>query len=497
MVTIADFFEKNLYKNKSICEIETGKVKSFSEVYKGACERASGLALKKGSVVTVVLPNSIEYIEYFIASMLSGWIFNPLPFFTQVQELDKILLYTGPEVLITNREDIKCNFNDRYVIIDPKDGIGNHQEFVKEMVDEDTPAALYYSSGTTGSPKGVLYSHKNMVSLISSVIRGFCFSEKDRQLAFLPYGHTASINYNILPALMVGCDLYISQGFEGIRGRFFKILSEYKITYTEIVPTVLLMLNKLNIDVSNMDLSNISFIGCGSSSLPLSAQSEFMDKYGVSIANLYGLSETGPSHVDDPRIQGWSQGTIGNPLDVNKCKIADDGEILLKGENIFIGYYKNKKLYNEVVKNGWFHTGDLGMEKDGKFYFVDRKKDLIILGGINIIPMEIEDIIYEHPEVLECAVVGMDSDLHGEEVAAAVIIQDCSLEKDKRVISQEIKDICKKRLSNYKVPKKIFFLKSLPKTHSNKIIRRKVVEILNAIKFKKRQGVKNEKNSRD
>jgi long-chain acyl-CoA synthetase len=480
MITIADYFEKNLCKNKFIYEIDTGKKSSFSEIYEMACRRVSGLALKPGSVVTVVLPNSVEYVECFIASMLGGWVFNPLPYFTQTQELEKILSYAEPNILITNREDIKSNFSDRYVIIDSADGVGDYQKFVKELISPEAPAALYYSSGTTGSPKGVLYSHKNMVSLVLSIIRGFGFSEKDRQLAFLPYGHTASINYNILPALMVGCDLYISQGFENIRGRFFKILSEYKITYTEIVPTVLLMLNKLSVNISNIDLSSISFIGCGSSNLPLKSQSEFMDKYGILVANLYGLSETGPSHIDDPRMPGWTPGSIGKPLDVNECRIAEDGEILLKGENIFAGYYKNKKLYNEVVKDGWFYTGDLGIEKDGKFYFIDRKKDLIILSGINIVPMEVEEVIYGHPDVLECAVVGINSKIHGEEIVVVIVTKNSDL--DEKIISQEIKNICKQKLSSYKIPKKVYFWESIPKTHSKKIMRRKVREVINSVK---------------
>jgi len=476
--TIADYLENNISKGRFVYEIETGAKKSFGEIYETACRRVSGLALEPGSVVSVVLPNSIEYVEYFIASMLGGWVFNPLPYFTQSQELGKILSYVTPSLLVTDREDIKIEYSEKYNVLDQPKYISEPTGLRKVVHDPEIPAALYYSSGTTGNPKGVLYSHKNMVSLISSIIRGFSFTDNDKQLAFLPFGHTASINYNILPALMVGCDLYISKGFENLRGQFFKVLSDYKITYTEIVPTVLFMLNKLNVDISNLDLSSVGFIGCGSSSLPLGSQIEFTKKYKIPIANLYGLSETGPSHVDDPRKPGWSPGSIGKPLDVNECKIAKDGEILLKGDNVFVGYYKNMKLYDEVIKDGWFYTGDLGEERDGKCFFIDRKKDLIIRGGINIVPMEVEEVIYGHPEVLECAVVGMISKLHGEEIAAVIVTKNINV--DKKKITREVLNICKQNLSSYKSPKKIYFWESIPKTPSKKIMRRKVGEAINA-----------------
>ena len=174
--------------------------------------------------------------------------------------------------------------------------------------------------------------------------------------------------------MLIGCNLFISKGFEHLRSNFFNVLEEYKITYTEVVPSVLFLLNKLKVDIRKLDLSSLEFIGCGSSTLPISAQKEFIKRYKIGIGNLYGLSETGPSHIDDPRKKNWKPGSIGVPLDVNKCKINKHGEMLIKGKNVFIGYYKNKKLYEKVVKNHWFCTGDLGKHHRGKFYFVDVKR---------------------------------------------------------------------------------------------------------------------------
>jgi long-chain acyl-CoA synthetase len=351
----------------------------------------------------------------------------------------------------------------------------------EERCSQDDIASLYYSSGTTGNPKGVLYSNKNMTALIASIVRGFEFDSSISHLAFLPFGHTASINYNILPAIFCGAPLFISQGFEHLRKTFFKCLCKYDIGYTEVVPTVVFMLNKLKLKTEDLGFEKLRFIGCGSSTLPLTSQIEFMENYDIGLANLYGLSETGPSHIDDPLEADWEPGSIGVPLDVNECRISDDGEILLKGDNVFVGYHGNPALYSEVVVDGWFHTGDLGYEKDGRFYFVDRKKDLIIKGGINVVPMEVEEVLYKHPGIHECVVVGVHNDLYGEEIIGVVV---CKEDRDESSFARELKALCKSELSNYKVPSRILFWNELPKTHSNKILRRKVRDVVNASRDK-------------
>jgi long-chain acyl-CoA synthetase len=474
--TLADFFSEHASSLKFIYEIETGKKKNHKLILNNARQLSSNVLVKRGDIVTVILPNSIEYIECFLAAMLGGWVFNPLPYFIQIQELKKIFTYVEPNIIITDKKEIFSHLSKQYKILTPGQILSGNEKFKQKEIDPQQPAALYYSSGTTDNPKGVMYSHKNMVSLINSIIRGFKFTSADRQLAFLPFGHTASINYNILPSLLIGCDLFISKGFEHLRSIFFNILEKYRITYTEIVPTVLFILNKLKVDISNIDLSLLEFIGCGSSTLPLSAQKEFITHYGVDIGNLYGLSETGPTHIDDPRKKGWKPGSIGIPLDVNKCRISEDGEILIKGENVFMSYYKNKQLYEKSVVDGWFHTGDLGKYNEGKFYFTDRKKDIIIKGSINIVPMEIEEVVHEHPAVLECVAVGKTDKIHGEDVAI-VIVKNGNMDNEK--LAREIKNLCRSRFSSYKVPGHIEFWDTIPKTPSKKLLRRKVRDLIN------------------
>lgn len=459
--------------SKGVFEVESGRRIAYPELLAASRRAAARLERLKSPFVSVVLPNSIEYLRTYLACLWAGRIFNPIPYFVGLGELRKILGYVKPGLLVTDRADIRGAFGAACDIAAPAETTDSPAPAAGRSCAESDIACLYYSSGTTSSPKGVLYSHGNVFSLISSINRGFGFTRATRQLALLPFGHTASINYNILPALLAGSPLYVSKGFEHLRANFFAILAEHRINYTEIVPSILLMLVNLKHKTEGLDLSALEFIGCGSSTLPLDSQKRFMELYGVKVGNLYGLSETGPSHIDDPRLPGWKPGSIGRPLDVNACKASSDGELLLKGENVFPGYHENEKLYAETVQDGWFHTGDLGHEKDGVFYFSDRKKDLIIKSGINIVPAEIEEVIYQSGLVLECAVVAKPDKVHGETVAAAVVAKDGV---DAGTLEKRLRDYCKEHLSSYKTPSHIRIVEKIPKTHSGKLLRKKVRE---------------------
>ena len=270
--------------------------------------------------------------------------------------------------------------------------------------------------------------------------------------------------------------MIIAESFSKIAPNFFKILSEEKINYTQVVPTIVYMLLKINYKIKDLDFNSLMFVGCGSSILPLETQNKFEEKFGIKIGNLYGLSETGPTHVDDPRADDWRPGTIGIPLDVNECKISKESEILIKGKNVFSGYYKNQKLYKKVVKDGWFYTGDLVSCQNGRHIYKDRSKDLIIKGGINIVPAEVEEILYINQDIYEAVVIGITHDIHGEEIIAAVSLKDAS--QDKSNVKSELYELLSKNLSSYKHPIDILFFDSLPKTHSGKLKRREVKRIV-------------------
>ena len=460
---------------EGVKNVTLNEFKSYEDIFRSSEKYIQEFSDSNQEIISVVLPNSIDYLEVMIACLMTGNIFNPIPFFTSDEELNRIFAYVNPRMLITTRK-ISTEIPNSILYYSPEEIKNNSTildaNFDKILIDGSDTASLYYSSGTTGSPKGVLYTHDNVFYLIESIIRGFGFSQETKHLSMLPFGHTASINYNIFPSLFLKSPMVIAESFSSIAPNFFKILSNEKINYTQVVPTIVYMLLKINYQIKDLDFNALMFLGCGSSILPLESQVQFEKKFGIRIGNLYGLSETGPTHIDDPRIDNWIPGTIGIPLDVNECKISEDSEILIKGKNVFSGYYKNTKLYNEVVKDGWFHTGDLVDFQSGKFIYKDRSKDLIIKGGINIVPAEVEEVLYMDEEILEAAVIGIFNEIHGEEIIAAVSLK--SLNTDKEFIKARLYKLLSDNLSSYKHPIDILFLDSLPKTHSGKLKRREV-----------------------
>jgi long-chain acyl-CoA synthetase len=471
--------EESLLNNKnSVTDVLTGQSMTYDEIYRRGWVFGKNLQLEKQTIIPVLLPNSLEYLIAYIGITIHGLIFAPVPYFLEAAEVSKLLDYYNSEFLITDRNDIihsvkiiqqpdllPTNFESQY----------DSQKCITK-IKESHVVCLYYSSGTTGNPKGVLYTHENKYSLINAIVKDFSFTNQSRHFAFLPFGHTASLNYSVFPSLFLGSEMFIASGFNKIRSKFFELLSKYKITYVELVPTVAQTLVKLNEDINKLDLSNIPFIGCGSAPLSKSIQIEFFRNFQIPLANLYGLSETGPSHIDNPLIPNWVPGSIGKPISVNKCKIAEDGEILLRGKNVMLGYFKNDKLTKEVIKNGWFYTGDYGYEEKGLYYFLDRKKDLIILGGINIYPAEIEDVLYKDSRVLECAVFGVEDKMLGEKIIAYI---KCNSINNQNLIDIEtdIIKLCKKFLSGFKIPSTIVFVEEIPKTASGKILRRNLREL--------------------
>ena len=471
---------RNLYglKTAGVKDLGIDTYKSYDEIFKSSLLYAAGLTKNHQEIITVVLPNSIEYIEILVACIITGNIFNPIPFFTSDDELERILKYIQPKLLISSRDFHKKPDLNEFCIKPSEfsESSATLSSLSELEIAGSEIAALYYSSGTTGSPKGVLYSHDNVFYLINSINNGFGFNRDTKHLAILPFGHTASINYNIFPSLFNCSNLIIAESFSRIAPNFFKILSEEEINYTQLVPTIIYMLLKIKYEIKNLNLNFLMFIGCGSSILPKETQNQFQEKFGIKIGNLYGLSETGPSHIDDPRRDNWIPGSIGVPLDVNECKLTSDYELLIKGRNVFSGYFKNEKLYNEVVQDGWFKTGDIVEYFNGIYFFKDRSKDLIIKGGINIVPAEVEEILYMHKSIYEVAVVGIEHDIHGEEIIAGVSIKGNFQEK--KIIKKELYNLLSNNLSSYKHPIDILFFESLPKTQSGKLKRMEVKKLI-------------------
>ena len=484
-----------LYPNKIYCQKINGRGLSFLELenyVNKCCHFLEELGLKTGDILTVNIPNSLSSIVLYIAAIRSGLKMNPSPSSLSENELIQHIKYIETKVLISkqyiSQKNLHSNFSS-VTFIDDDDFLLKIESYNTDWINKDISlddiACIYYSSGTTGNSKYVLYSHRNMITLIASIVHDFKFSVDTKHLGVLPLGHTAITNYQFLPSLYIGSTIFLAENFNSVRASIWKLIKEHEIDYLQVVPTVLFAMLATPYDESDYKSNKtLKYIGCGSAPLSVESQNNFFAKFNVRVANLYGLSETGPSHFDNPLLVGWKPGNIGRPLTVNICKIFDKdmnelgngevGQIGLKGDNIFVGYYKNDAAYTSSFFNDFFLTGDLGYKDNkGNFYFSDREKDLIIKGGVNVVPGEIEEVIFKLREVQSAAVVGVPHRYFGEDIVAFVQKKEASLTE------QQVVDILTENLQPLKRPSKIIFIKEMPVGPSGKILKRKLREELN------------------
>jgi len=443
----------------------------------------------KIKIISSAMRNSIEGLIIFFASQKVGAAINPMPNSLSSREIQRNLEFVKPDLTFLEAEQKSNHFEGKqkilYIDMDQRGFLDELDKFPNHYEDFPKPediSALYYTSGTTSDPKCMEYSHKSQIHLIESISRAFRFTKKNIHLGILPIGHTAITNYQLLPCLLNGSKLILVENYMSVRQNFWEIISEEAVSYVQVVPTILIMVFNTPTDFLDFDQLKLDYIGCGSAPLGIEIQLQFQEKFGIPVANLYGLSESGPSHFDDPLQSNWEPGGIGKPLDVNDCKIFRDdmtiadsfeiGQIALKGENIFNGYYNNQEATIKAMHNGYFLTGDLGYyNNDGYFFFSDRSKDLIIKGGVNIFPGEIEEIISSLTEIEIAAVVGIPHKILGEDIVAFVKLKD-----GKNIDKQSIIQKCRDNLQPMKVPSIIEFVDEVPTTPSGKIIKRSLLQ---------------------
>lgn len=470
--------------------------KEFNLLVNQCCNYFKHIDLRRGDIISVILPNSVEFLIIYFAAIRSRIIINPFPFHMSAQDvLNKVEMINPKKVFCSKKhimefsksefEIINIDADSNKSLVDELLTFKNY-DFKFMSIDNNQTAVLYYSSGTTGNPKIIEYSHKSMVETQLSMIRSNFTNSKSIHLCVLPLGHTASLRYTIKQSVCLGTSVILYESFWKIRTDFWKEIYKHKITFVEVVPTILItILNTNYYDFKKKQSSSLEFIGCGSAYLPPNIQRNFQKKFNVSVANLYGLSETGATHFDDPRSLKRKIGSIGKPFDIFSVKILDEkrkevsfgkiGEIAIKGSGLFKGYLKNKKLYQNSFHKGFFLTGDLGMiDKTGYNFFVDRKKDLIIKGGVNIVPSEIDEIILSHPEVEEVATIGVPDPFFGEVVKSYIITKNNFL-----LSTDEIKNFCIEKIGDFKSPSEIELVDRLPKGPSGKILKRELRERIN------------------
>ena len=469
----------------------TWTYREFDVLVNRCCRYFFESGLVPGNTVSFILRNSIDYLIIYFAAIRSRVILNPFPHHMSGDEIIKKLKDIHPTFVFCHNSHYKTLSESSYKLInlDKIDGDGFLDYLLNFAPDqlgvlpisEDEVAVYYYSSGTTGGPKIIEYTHKSMVLTQASMLRAG-FTEPDAvHLCVLPLGHTAVLRYSIKQCVCTGSTVVLYESFWKLRSNLWYEIQKHGATFMEIVPSILIaILNTPYKDFSKEQVTSMGFIGCGSAFLPRNLQDAFEEKFGIPVANLYGLSETGATHFDNPFAKDKETGSIGKPFDIVEARIfgedgeevQDDevGEIGMKGLGLLKGYLNNSKLYEGCFHKGFFMTGDLcRKDKNGNYYYVDRKKDLIIKGGVNIVPSQIEQVLQSHSAVQEAAVIGKPDMLLGETIKCYIVSKNGAVPD-----VEELKSYSKEKLGDFKTPSEFEIVASLPKGPSGKILKRKL-----------------------
>lgn len=481
----------------------------------------SSLGVKEGDRVAIDLPNCPQYlIAFFGINKMGGIVVQISPTYFEV-EINHIIGDSNPKVLIVfddlipRLEETRKKFPELIIVATriedylrfPLNFLYNLQRRVKKSLvqipagfkrfddylkyqgqgkdagNRNSVAVLQYTGGTTGIPKGAMLTNGNLVCNTSqsvSVIPGLQFG-KDTMLSVIPFFHVFGMTVAMNFPVKIGATIVL-QPKPDVDG-MMKLIKKYKPVFFPGVPT--LYVNILaHRDIGKIDMKSIKYCISGSAPLPVEIIDRWQKVTGGHLVEGYGLSEASPVTHLNPLFGKIKPGSIGVPVPSTLAKIVDletgtkdmpinsEGELVVKGPQVMKGYYNNEEETRETLRDGWLFTGDIAKEdEEGYFYIVDRKKDVIIVGGFNVYPREVEEILYQHPKVKEAAVVGVKEEVHGEVVKAFVVLKD-----GETATEQEIKDFFQGKIAKFKIPRSVEFRKELPKTMVGKILRRELKE---------------------
>lgn len=496
--TFNEYFENQVKKYGNLpclTDGETGETWTYGELNETVNRAANFLlkmGLKKGDRFASIMKNYPEFFFFYLASMKLGTLMVPMAVDLPPQRILNNFKRFGIFLAIVDEEnaqkfkEIKNGLEDAKIFTVDQ-SIRREVSKMETSLNEnkfpciDSPGSLYCSSGTTGEPKGIPQSPKNLLTAAEGLAKEYGFGIEDRQMGILPCYHTALATYGFWPSFCIGSEFVLFRKFS--KTNFWKNIEKYKIAFVETVPTILIMLMNPPEDVSRYDLSSLKFIGSGSATLLPEVQKKFEDIFSVLICNKYGLTETEVTHFNPPQRNLRKEGSVGRAIpmcevkvmksDGSFCRPGEVGEIVMRGDNVVKEYFNDPQETKKAFINGWFHTGDMAhFDGDGFYFLASRKKEIIIRGGSNIYPDEVDRILFSHPGVLESATFGIPDKIYGEEVVSCVIL------KDANTTERELIEYCQERLEKYKCPKKIKFVDSIPKTPSGKIFRRSLLDML-------------------
>jgi acyl-CoA synthetase (AMP-forming)/AMP-acid ligase II len=467
--------------------------RAFDDAVNRAAAMLSARGVGKGDVVSLLLPNGAEYVVAYFACFKLGALAGPVNSLLKPEEMAYVVGNSGAKLLLhgfefgPHAEAVRREAPSLETIIEFEDEQRDAAGYLGSegaawrgtKLGRDDEAIIIYTSGTTGKPKGCLLTHGNLLANARQIVGWLGFGPDDRLLTVMPLFHMNAVTVTTMSALYAGGSTVVATRFSATR--FWQTVAGHSVTSFGSVATMLSLLLKHYPDgvPAGLDVSKLRFGMCGSAPVPAEVLRRFEETFGCLVVEGYGLSESTCRATFNPPDARRRPGSCGLPIG-NEMRVVDEedrdvgegvaGEIVLRGENIFKGYYHNEEATRRAFRGGWFHTGDVGYrDKDGFYYIVDRKSDMIIRGGENIYPREIDELLYAHPSVAEAAAYGVPDELYGEEVAASVV-----LKEGHAATAEEIIAFCRERLAEYKCPKTVRFVESLPKGPTGKVLKREL-----------------------
>ncbi|MDT5124110.1 MAG: long-chain acyl-CoA synthetase [Acidobacteriota bacterium] len=470
-----------------------GRRYTYAE-FDAAVNRATRLlaarGIRKGDAVSLLMPNSAEYIVAYFACFKLGALAGPVNSLLKSEEMAFVIGNSEARALLVNSEflprieSIRGELADLQHVIVFDDEARATAEYVEgdmpdASIEKDDEAIIIYTSGTTGKPKGCLLTHGNVIANARQITNWLGFTERDCLLTVMPLFHMNAVSVTTMTSLYAGASTVISPKFSA--SRFWQTISDYEVTSFGSVATMLTMLLTTYPDgvPAGLKTDQLRFAMCGSAPVPAEVLRKFEETFNCLVIEGYGLSESTCRSTFNPPDERRRPGSCGMAIG-NEMKVVDDddhevadgelGEIVLRGENILKGYYKNAEATTRAFRHGWFHTGDIGYkDADGFFYIVDRKSDMIIRGGENIYPREIDEVLYQHETVAAAATIGVPDPLYGEEVAAFIVLKEGEQANEEEIIA-----FCREHLADYKCPKSVRFVADIPKGPTGKLLKREL-----------------------
>lgn len=480
---------------------ETGRSMTFGQLLAGSRRLAQFLSLRgarPGAKIAVLMPNGFQTTRLLIGIMYGGFCATPLNLLAQPAQLAYVLEHCDADIVFVSPDQLErlrvaAAPSSRRIDIIVCDADG--EEFIAERHGAANPppvaqldaALLVYTSGTTGTPKGVVLANRAVVAGGEFVSRAHELTGEDRVMAALPLCHINALIVTMMAPLIHGGSCVMAQRFRA--SSFWETVAEHRCTWINVVPTIIAyLLQGTTPTEAGLDVSRVRFCRSASAPLALIHHRAFEQQFGIGIIETMGLTETAAPCFSNPIDP--VQRKIGSPGKAfgNRARIVDAeggvlppgsaGEIMIAGDNVMSCYYKDaSETAKTLTPDGWLHTGDLGyLDEDGFVFVTGRIKELIIKGGENIAPREVDEALLKHPAVNDAAAVGIPDALYGQEIMACVVLRAGGV-----CTEVELREHCRRELGSYKTPKVFIFVEDLPRGPSGKVQRLKLLDRLPAV----------------